>query len=71
MDTNNTRRETPETPGSLLSAHAAIVLLTALFVGVIVGALTAYSARDAGSTMLAGLTSFGVSAPALHKLIGN
>lgn len=59
----------PNEPDPFLTAHAAIVLLTAAFIGLVVGGLTFLSGGLAAGAVLAGLTGFGASVPVLHKLI--
>lgn len=60
----------PEEPGPLLTAHAAIVLLMAAFMGTIDGVLTAFSTKEASTALLAGLGAAGLSVPVLHRLNG-
>lgn len=60
----------PENSGPLLSVHAALVLLTAACVGAVIGVLAAHSTGDTAGSLLAGLSGFGISAQALHKLVG-
>ena len=60
----------PPTGGPLLSERAVLVLLAAAFIGVVVGALTFFSAGNAAGALLAGLTGAGASTLGLHKLIG-
>ena len=59
-----------EDPRPLLTMHATVVLLTAAFIGMIVGVLSMYSTDNIAAALLAGLTSVGTSIPVLHKLIG-
>ncbi|MBT2406325.1 MULTISPECIES: hypothetical protein [unclassified Streptomyces] len=54
----------------LLTAHSALVLLMAMFFGVVMGVLTYSSVGGIASALLAGLPAFGISAAALHKLVG-
>ncbi|MEV8319868.1 hypothetical protein AB0Q95_37490 [Streptomyces sp. NPDC059900] len=54
----------------LLSQRAALVLLTAAFIGTLVGVLTWFSAGNAAGALLAGVTGFGAGTVGLHKLIG-
>jgi hypothetical protein len=56
--------------GPLLSAHATLVFLAAGFAGTVVGILTLYSTGNTAGALLACLTSMGLSATVLHKLIG-
>ncbi|MFC8826537.1 hypothetical protein ACFT9I_14485 [Streptomyces sp. NPDC057137] len=58
-------------PGPLLSAHAALVLVTAAFIGTIVGTLTYFSTHDTPAALLAGLTASGAGTLALDRLIGH
>ncbi|MFK0221163.1 hypothetical protein ACIQWN_23595 [Streptomyces vinaceus] len=62
----------PPAPGEtpLLTAHSALVLLMALFFGTVMGVLTYFSVGGIASALLAGLPAFGMSAAALHKLVG-
>ncbi|NUW02874.1 hypothetical protein [Streptomyces sp. CAI 127] len=57
-------------PGPLLTAHAAIVLMMAILIGMVIGVLTFLSVGDAAAALLAGLTGSGFSIPVLHKHIG-
>jgi hypothetical protein len=54
----------------LLSVHAAVVFLTASFIGFIMGGLVFLSEKSVPKAVAAGLGSFGLSVPVLHKLIG-
>ncbi|MFF8938714.1 hypothetical protein ACF08O_29145 [Streptomyces paradoxus] len=58
----------PEPP--FLSLHTAVVLLTALVIGLIAGGLTLLAGLSVAGAVLAGLTSAGSSVPVLHSLIG-
>ncbi|MFF5024210.1 hypothetical protein ACFY2J_08160 [Streptomyces collinus] len=62
--------QTQQEPGPLLTLRTTVILLTAAIIGLVVGGLTFLSARSTAGAVLAGLTSFGVSVPVLHKLIG-
>lgn len=57
-----------ETP--LLSAHAAVVLLPAVIIGLVMGGLMFLHDKSAPTVVAAGLGPFGLSVPVLHKLIG-
>lgn len=57
-------------PDPLLTLRTTVILLTAAFIGLVVGGLTFLSTRSTAGAVLAGLTGFGVSVPVLHKLIG-
>ncbi|MEU5398136.1 hypothetical protein ABZ348_02375 [Streptomyces sp. NPDC005963] len=57
-------------PGPFLTMHTALILLTALVIGLIVGGLTFLGGTPAPGAILAGLLSAGISVPALHRLIG-
>ncbi|MFB6825517.1 hypothetical protein ACFCXA_28495 [Streptomyces virginiae] len=59
-----------ENRGPLLSAHAALVCVAAVVIGIVVGALTYLRTGNTAGAALAGLTAGGVSAVALHELIG-
>ncbi|CUM44133.1 hypothetical protein H4W23_00430 [Streptomyces gardneri] len=60
----------PDAEQPLLTAHAALVLLMSIFFGTVIGVLTFLSVGSVAGALLAGLPAFGVSAVALHKLIG-
>ncbi|WP_217547799.1 hypothetical protein [Streptomyces sp. GbtcB6] len=64
----------PPAPGPqnepLLTQRAVLVLLTAGFMGLVVGGLTYLSTSDVASAVLAGLACTGASTIALHQLIG-
>ncbi|MER6425492.1 hypothetical protein [Streptomyces sp. NPDC001137] len=53
-----------------MTQHTALILLTALVVGLLVGGLTYLSHTPAASALLAGLLSAGSSVPVLRTLIG-
>ncbi|MFJ9195866.1 hypothetical protein [Streptomyces globisporus] len=57
-------------PGPLVTAHAAIVFMMAILIGMVVGVLTFLSVGDTAAALLAGLTGSGASTPVLHKHIG-
>ncbi|MFF9070546.1 hypothetical protein ACF09E_34890 [Streptomyces sp. NPDC014891] len=59
-----------EDPGALLTGHAFLVFVGAGFIALIVGGLTHLSTGNTAGAVLAGLMAAGVSAPALHKLVG-
>ncbi|MFE1443580.1 hypothetical protein [Streptomyces sp. NPDC058739] len=61
-------RSAPEQP--LLSLHTAVVLLAAVVIGLLAGALTALAGAPAAGAVLAGLAGAGSSVPALRSLIG-
>ncbi|WP_327286583.1 hypothetical protein [Streptomyces sp. NBC_01205] len=54
----------------LLTAHSALVLLMAMFFGTVISVLAYFSVGGIAGALLAGLPAFGISAAALHKLIG-
>ncbi|MEU8990424.1 hypothetical protein AB0C98_28975 [Streptomyces sp. NPDC048558] len=54
----------------LLPQRAVLVLLSASFMGLVVGGLTYFSTGNVAGAVLAGLTCTGVSTLALHQLIG-
>lgn len=58
-------------PGPLLTSHAALVLLAAMFVGAVAGMLTYLSNGNAAGAALAGGGAGAVSAMAFHRLIGS
>ena len=60
----------PPEPGPFMTVHTAIILLTAVVIGMIVGALTFLSGVPAAGAVLAGLTGTGTSVPVLRGLIG-
>jgi ABC-type antimicrobial peptide transport system permease subunit len=60
--------ESPDT-APFLSLHTAVVLLTALVIGLVIGALTALTGAPAASAVIAGLTATGISTPVLRSLI--
>ncbi|WP_193776776.1 hypothetical protein [Streptomyces sp. E2N166] len=53
-----------------MTVHTAVVLLTAVIIGLIVGGLTFLSGGTVAAAVLAGLTAAGVSIPVLRSLIG-
>ncbi|MFF9278921.1 hypothetical protein [Streptomyces griseosporeus] len=57
----------PEPP--FLSMHTAVVLLTAVVIGLIIGGLTFLSDFSAPRAALAGLGASGLSVPMLRSLI--
>ncbi|WP_326647239.1 hypothetical protein [Streptomyces sp. NBC_01750] len=57
----------PEPP--FVSLHTAVVLLTALVIGLVIGGLTALADAPIAVAVLAGLTGAGPSVPALRSLI--
>ncbi|MFK0253804.1 hypothetical protein [Streptomyces sp. NPDC090445] len=52
-----------------LSLHAAVVLLTALVIGCVVGGLSHLGGVPAALAVLAGLGAAGAAVPVLHGLI--
>lgn len=62
----------PSTPDSepLLSQHAAVVLLTAAFLGTVVGVLAFLSTGNTAGALLAAVAAAGASVLGLHRLIG-
>lgn len=52
-----------------LHLRTAVILLAAAIIGMLAGVLTFLSGAPAEGAILAGLTGFGASAPALHVLI--
>jgi hypothetical protein len=57
----------PEPP--FISMHTAVVLLTAIVIGLVVGGLTFLSEFSAPDAALAGLGAGGLSVPVLRSLI--
>ncbi|MCC3655847.1 MULTISPECIES: hypothetical protein [Streptomyces] len=57
----------PEPP--FITLHTAVVLLTAVLIGLIVGVLTFLSYFSASGAVLAGLGAVGLSVPVLRSLI--
>ncbi|MEU3342561.1 hypothetical protein [Streptomyces sp. NPDC006668] len=57
----------PEPP--FISMHTAVVLLTAIVIGLVVGGLTFLTEFSAAGAVLAGLTAGGLSVPVLRSLI--
>ncbi|WP_254644874.1 hypothetical protein [Streptomyces sp. BV286] len=53
-----------------MTLHTALVLLTALVIGLVVGGLTFLADSPTASAVLAGLLSAGSSVPVLRRLIG-
>ncbi|MFJ9447191.1 hypothetical protein ACIRRH_35875 [Kitasatospora sp. NPDC101235] len=64
----HTSQTQPET-APLLTAYAALILLTAAVIGLITGGLAFLSGSPAAGAILAGLSGTGVSVPVLHRLI--
>lgn len=52
-----------------MTVHTALVLLSAAFIGLVVGGLSFLSGGPAAAAVLAGLTACGVSIPVLRSLI--
>ncbi|MGW0612004.1 hypothetical protein [Streptomyces sp. NPDC002788] len=59
----------PQDPEPFMTMHTALVLLSAAFIGLIVGGLSFFSGGPAAAAVLAGLTAFGISVPVLRSLI--
>lgn len=57
-------------PGPLLTAHAALVLLSAVVVGLVVGVLSRLSGTPVPGAVLTGLLAAGGGVPVLRSLIG-
>ncbi|MFE1437334.1 hypothetical protein [Streptomyces sp. NPDC058739] len=62
------RDSTP--PGPFMTLYTAIILLTALDIGLVVGGLTYLGGTSAADAVLAGLLGAGGSVPVLRSLIG-
>jgi hypothetical protein len=60
----------PSPHGPFVTLHTALVLLTALVIGQVVGGLTFLGGTPVASAVLAGLLSAGGSVPVLRTLIG-
>lgn len=62
----------PEPPRRtpFLTLHTAVVLLTAVVIGLVVGALTYLNGSSTAGAALAGLLSAGGSVPVLRALVG-
>ncbi|MGW3820151.1 hypothetical protein [Streptomyces sp. NPDC005046] len=60
---------TPQNPQPFLSLHTAVVLLIAFVIGAIMGVLTLFTGAPGAAAVAAGLTSAGMSIPALHTHI--
>lgn len=56
-------------PVPFLPMHTALVLLTAVVIGLIVGGLTFIDGRSAAAAVLAGVMSAGICVPVLRTLI--
>jgi hypothetical protein len=72
-----TQPEPPDTPSAglppealLLPVHAAVVFLTAVIIGLVMGAFMFLHHRSVPAAIAAGLVPAGASIPVLHKLIG-
>ncbi|GGP93381.1 hypothetical protein [Streptomyces melanogenes] len=57
----------PESP--FISMHTAVILLTAIVIGLVIGGLTFLSDFSAPGAVLAGLGASGLSVPGLRQLI--
>lgn len=62
---------TPHESGAqpFLSLHTTVVLLTALMIGLVIGALTYVTGAPVAAGVIAGLTGTGASIPVLRSLI--
>ncbi|MFJ2851241.1 MULTISPECIES: hypothetical protein [Streptomyces] len=56
-------------PQPFLSLHTAVILLIALVIGSVIGALTLATGAPAAAAVIAGITSAGVSVVPLRGLI--
>ncbi|MDH6222802.1 hypothetical protein [Streptomyces pseudovenezuelae] len=63
-----TRSGLPE-PGPFMTLHTAVVLLTAVVIGLVLGGLSYLSGTPLAGAVLAGLLGTGGSVPVLHHLI--
>ncbi|MGW2619601.1 hypothetical protein [Streptomyces sp. NPDC001500] len=55
--------------GPFLPLHTAVVLLTAIVLGLVIGGLTALTGAHPAAAVIAGLTAVGTSTAALRTLI--
>lgn len=77
MTTSQNRQSAnPSTPSEpspasqpFLSVHSAVILLTALVAGIVIGGLTALTKVPVAAAVIAGMTSAGSSIPVLRNLI--
>lgn len=53
-----------------MSLHTSVVILAAGLLGIVMGALMFLAEKSVPKAMAAGLGTFGLSVPVLHKLIG-
>ncbi|GLP66453.1 hypothetical protein TUSST3_30730 [Streptomyces sp. TUS-ST3] len=60
----------PARPAPILTQHTALVLLAAIVIGLVVGALTFLNGTPAPGAVLAGLLAVGAGIPVLRALIG-
>lgn len=60
----------PSPPGPFMTLHTALILQTALVIGLVVGGLTFLGGTPAAGAVLVGLLSAGGSVPVLRTLIG-
>ncbi|MFD3505757.1 hypothetical protein [Streptomyces sp. NPDC058678] len=60
----------PEAEPPFLSLHTTVVLLTALVLGLVVGALTVLTGVPVAGAVLAGLSAAGSTVPVMRSLIG-
>lgn len=62
--------ESPREPVTqFLPLHTAVVLLTALVIGLVIGSLTFLTGTSVAAAVIAGLTGAGTSTPVLRSLI--
>ncbi|MFE2886989.1 hypothetical protein ACUXZZ_44185 [Streptomyces graminifolii] len=69
MSPARTTRPGPPEPHPFMTLHTAVVLLTAVVIGLVVGGLSYLSGTPLAGAVLAGLLSSGGSVPVLHHLI--
>ena len=60
----------PADPQPFLSVHTVVVLLTAAFIGVVIGVLTFYARQSVPEALVAGLAATGLSIAPLRGMIG-
>ncbi|MEU0988698.1 hypothetical protein [Streptomyces sp. NPDC005953] len=69
-DPENPQQPTPSNPREpFLSLYTTVVLLTAIVIGLTIGALTVFTGAPAAAAVIAGITSTGASVPVLRSLI--
>ncbi|MGX9890513.1 hypothetical protein [Streptomyces sp. NPDC002276] len=69
MSRARTTRPDQSEPDPFMTLHTAVVLLTAVVIGLAVGGLSYLSGTPVAGAVLAGLLGSGSSVPVLHHLI--